>query len=291
MVKPLELKGKTFGKLFVIDRAGSDKKGKSLWLTKCIVKNCGKEIVVLGYRLTSKTEPMTHCGCLTSKHRSDAQLDIDKLIGQKIGNLTILGFIGVGKHGAIMLVKCVCGKNIKVFRERLTNISQPMTHCGCLTNQNRGNPHKGCLSNLYIHGQSYERSYKNEQSQLYRLKVKNQSSDIQNYSGFYKTAREKHNFCVYCGISELSDRLSVDHIFPVSKGGTNDPTNLITACRGCNSSKGKKLFIDWYHSYMGDLNTLEEILDYMGFDSLEHLTNYQNILVHAYQQKKLSKIC
>ena len=41
--------------------------------------------------------------------------------------------------------------------------------------------------------------------------------------------------CISCG-SE-SD-LSVDHIYPVSRGGGNDPDNLQTLCRTCNSRKG-----------------------------------------------------
>lgn len=31
--------------------------------------------------------------------------------------------------------------------------------------------------------------------------------------------------------------LHVDHVIPRSLGGANDPTNLVTACAGCNSGK------------------------------------------------------
>jgi hypothetical protein len=41
--------------------------------------------------------------------------------------------------------------------------------------------------------------------------------------------------CLHCG--SHSD-LTIDHIHPVSLGGLNDPTNLQTLCRGCNSRKG-----------------------------------------------------
>jgi 5-methylcytosine-specific restriction endonuclease McrA len=41
--------------------------------------------------------------------------------------------------------------------------------------------------------------------------------------------------CLYCG---SESNLSVDHIFPVSRGGGNDPDNLQTLCRDCNSRKG-----------------------------------------------------
>ena len=46
--------------------------------------------------------------------------------------------------------------------------------------------------------------------------------------------------CVWCGEvggSEKS-RLSVDHIRPLSQGGTNGKTNLQTLCHFCNQMKG-----------------------------------------------------
>ena len=42
------------------------------------------------------------------------------------------------------------------------------------------------------------------------------------------------NQCVYCGTSE---KLCIDHILPIVQGGTDDPLNLATACKGCNSGK------------------------------------------------------
>ncbi len=48
--------------------------------------------------------------------------------------------------------------------------------------------------------------------------------------------------CNYCG---SSDDLTLDHIFPIKLGGTDDAENLIFACRSCNSSKGKKDLMEW----------------------------------------------
>lgn len=44
--------------------------------------------------------------------------------------------------------------------------------------------------------------------------------------------------CQYCGRSAPEVVLHVDHIHPVSKDGTNDVFNLITACSDCNHGKG-----------------------------------------------------
>lgn len=46
----------------------------------------------------------------------------------------------------------------------------------------------------------------------------------------------KHT-CVNCGTKE---KLSIDHIIPVSKGGKDLFSNLQVLCRSCNSKKGAK---------------------------------------------------
>lgn len=47
--------------------------------------------------------------------------------------------------------------------------------------------------------------------------------------------------CHYCGAHPPESILQIDHIIPVSKGGTNDPENLITSCQSCNIGKGANL--------------------------------------------------
>ena len=53
--------------------------------------------------------------------------------------------------------------------------------------------------------------------------------------------RDEH-CCQMCGSTEL---LVVDHIVPISRGGTSDENNLQTLCRGCNHSKGTELPEEW----------------------------------------------
>jgi hypothetical protein len=46
--------------------------------------------------------------------------------------------------------------------------------------------------------------------------------------------------CRYCGRQADQIALHIDHIISVSKGGTNDEQNLITACVECNLGKADK---------------------------------------------------
>ena len=53
-------------------------------------------------------------------------------------------------------------------------------------------------------------------------------------------ARDKH-LCAYCGRRFGFDLLTREHIVPTSRGGRDSWMNVITACRGCNGSKGNRL--------------------------------------------------
>lgn len=46
------------------------------------------------------------------------------------------------------------------------------------------------------------------------------------------------NKCQYCGSTR---HLTIDHVIPKSKGGTEDWDNLVVACSSCNTKKGDKL--------------------------------------------------
>lgn len=45
--------------------------------------------------------------------------------------------------------------------------------------------------------------------------------------------------CQYCGAESTDEgvRLEVDHIYPRGRGGSDDKSNLITACTPCNRGK------------------------------------------------------
>jgi 5-methylcytosine-specific restriction endonuclease McrA len=41
--------------------------------------------------------------------------------------------------------------------------------------------------------------------------------------------------CAYCG--RKMQRLTMDHLTPISKGGNHTKSNIVPACRSCNSTK------------------------------------------------------
>ena len=47
--------------------------------------------------------------------------------------------------------------------------------------------------------------------------------------------------CFYCRKSIADRKFDVDHYIPLSKGGKNEPSNIVLACPTCNNSKHAKL--------------------------------------------------
>lgn len=54
----------------------------------------------------------------------------------------------------------------------------------------------------------------------------------------FKIFQRDNYTCQYCGRTKSDGAiLQIDHIIPISKGGTNDESNLITCCQECNIGK------------------------------------------------------
>ncbi len=56
----------------------------------------------------------------------------------------------------------------------------------------------------------------------------------------FKVLKRDRFTCTKCGRTPPFTRLEVDHILPLSKGGTNKESNLETLCYRCNRGKGAK---------------------------------------------------
>lgn len=61
--------------------------------------------------------------------------------------------------------------------------------------------------------------------------------------------------CCYCGAAvEDGTKLTLDHLVPHSKGGSNEATNLVTCCLRCNSSRGNRPVEDFVSAVASYLN-------------------------------------
>lgn len=79
--------------------------------------------------------------------------------------------------------------------------------------------------------------------------VRNRRAKLKKSEGFncWRTCLEIYNYqCAWCGSNE---RLELDHIQPLTRGGSNWQFNTQPLCRSCNSSKGNKIK-DVYKQYI-----------------------------------------
>jgi 5-methylcytosine-specific restriction endonuclease McrA len=51
--------------------------------------------------------------------------------------------------------------------------------------------------------------------------------------------RNQKSRCWWCG-KPMGEIYTVDHRFALARGGTNEPSNIVLACRGCNARKHTK---------------------------------------------------
>lgn len=52
--------------------------------------------------------------------------------------------------------------------------------------------------------------------------------------------RDAH-LCMYCGGEYPETNLTRDHVIPMSRGGSDRWSNVVTACRSCNTRKGNRV--------------------------------------------------
>jgi 5-methylcytosine-specific restriction endonuclease McrA len=55
--------------------------------------------------------------------------------------------------------------------------------------------------------------------------------------------------CVYCGATLDLEFATIDHVYPLAKGGSTTPGNLVVACGPCNRLKGDMLPHEFFLRY------------------------------------------
>lgn len=122
----LNLVGQVFGRLTVLEDAGTAGEGRRLastWRCRC---ECGTELVVAGNSLT--TGNTRSCGCL-KREEASARRNVH-LEGRRFGRLVVIKRDGFNKFGhALWLCQCDCGAQISTDSGRLN--FGTVRSCGC----------------------------------------------------------------------------------------------------------------------------------------------------------------
>ena len=135
MPKLIDLTGKKFNKLLVLERAENIGK-KVAWRCLC---DCGNETIVEGYSL--KSGQTKSCGCLKGKN----------LIGQKFNRLTVIEKTSQRTKDRNIIWKCLCDCGKECFIDSSALISNNTKSCGCLNTETRsvlGQSHKKDLTGM-----------------------------------------------------------------------------------------------------------------------------------------------
>ena len=124
-MKMIDLTGKRFGKLIVLERDYNYPKKGTYWKCQC---DCGNIISARKDQLTRKKNPKRSCGCDLKEKISLASCKNE--IGNRYGKLTVLSRAEDKRHGeAAWLCQCDCGNTCIVAGTHLRNGS--VQSCGC----------------------------------------------------------------------------------------------------------------------------------------------------------------
>lgn len=218
--------GKKFGKLTVIERTTED---YQKWLCQC---DCGNQAIVRIHAIAGGDT--VSCGCRKreiGEQRAAQYFNGPKLIetGSKFTRWTVIKGKSVdGRYR--YLCECDCGEHRWISQRSL--VTGDSKSCGCYHRE---------VSRLHAkrmfttHGLSYTPEYKRYWRHQRLESDSNWTLEME------LLLRELQPECMICG---STDRLAIDHVVPVTKGGKLEPGNVVRLCKQHNSAKHNKNLSD-----------------------------------------------
>jgi hypothetical protein len=239
------LLGKRFGKLKAIEKTRERSDNKVVWRCLC---DCGNESFVASSSLISGNTGS--CGCAWEE-RLPRRLDIS---GERFGRLVAVKFVRMDKTRSVWKFKCDCGNYVTRLATYVKGKSgYQLASCGkCFRPRSHG---------LSRHPW-YQRFLANNR------RAKEAGADGCYSIDEWESVVSAHdNSCVACGkgvrfIGSRGRAVSLDHIVPLSVGGSNWPTNLQPMCLSCNASRRAMDFWPWMHKKHPDRCTHEYIAEW-----------------------------
>lgn len=124
-MRTTDLVGSRFGRLIVVERAGSSAAGNATWKCKC---DCGKTTTSAGSDLRrGRTQT---CGCGSAEATRSRHATSRDLAGKRFGRLVVVEFAGLNSYPrATWLCRCDCGGSVVVTGHHLQDGAT--VSCGC----------------------------------------------------------------------------------------------------------------------------------------------------------------
>lgn len=154
MASKVDLTGKVFGKLTVVEFVEMAKNHQAMWRCLC---ECKHTIVTRGSSL--KNGHTTSCGCLTLKvNTPKLENGVRDITGQKFGRLTVVSFEKTKNKQSYWLCSCECGGKTVTARGSL--VQESTRSCGCLQVESSKRIGEIGRNHLTTHGKSKTKEYK-----------------------------------------------------------------------------------------------------------------------------------
>ena len=106
---------------------------------------------------------------------------------------------------------------------------------------------------------------------LFNLKTTSSAEAVRMWR---RNVKEKWNYkCAYCGSKK---ELTIDHVVPRCKGGSDFTKNVVCCCHSCNQSKAHSPWEEWYLSQdFFSLKNYNKIINWMKPDPPQNLFAYR----------------
>ncbi len=272
-----DIAGRSFGRLEVLSRNGTDRRGGAKWLCQC---SCGNQATILGSALRSGNTKS--CGCFN-----------EDLAGQTFGKLLVVEWIGLCRGRPSWLCRCSCGRQLSIRGDRLRagkarscgafecsdlyrdltgfvsgrltvvrqlpergRIKQILWECRCLCGRtakisttaivNGTKISCGCARNLLLGLMPKSARDKAAAAAHRRRSHRSKAGGSFTASEIDALYKRQKGRCAESSCRKiLKQRFHRDHILPVVLGGDSSIRNIQLLCNSCNLSKGARHPVVW----------------------------------------------
>lgn len=212
----VDLSGRRFGKLLVLDRAGT-RRSFALWNCEC---DCGTmSVVTSGDLLHCGTES---CGCARLEKHTEA------IAGKRFGLL--MAVVRVTGDLGKWVCECDCGNRKALSTGRLTSGS--VVSCGCYQGK------RAPLRSDAVRAKSAATCNN-------RRALKIAAGGTFTPGQIEDLYRKQRGWCACCQVKRLGSSFHRDHKIPLTRGGSNGILNIELLCAKCNLEKNDMDPIDW----------------------------------------------